>query len=125
MLNTQSLTQTLKRVSRKIATEIEVKQIIPGETGATYRVGSDSYACTIVEVSPNGKKIWTTDDSTKPAKGFNYFSNQVYEYTTVLSRPRTEWTLRKNGYFVQAGAPMKNGRILSIGNRRYYSDPSF
>ena len=93
--------------------------------GATGGFGSDCYPYTIVSVSKDLKKIEVTADKHKPADGYNYYDNQVFNYTSDMNAPRTMYRLRKNGRYVKDGEPMKGGASISIGNRRYYQDPSF
>ena len=95
-------------------------------TGATLCVGSDSYAYTIVKVSENRKTIWVTADIHMPdkAKGFDYYSNQVFTYTPQVDGTRRVFTLRKNGWWVEKGVRTVCSHLY-IGYRRYYQDPSF
>ena len=64
-------------------------------------------------------------DDHKPALGFDYYSNQVYEYTPRPNGSRELYRLRKNGRYVRDGEPMRGGTSITIGYRRYYQDPSF
>ena len=93
--------------------------------GACGGFGSDCYPYTIVSVSKDGKKIEVTSDDHKPAPGCDYFTNQVYTYTSNMNGQRTLYRLRKNGRWVKDGEPMRGGASITIGYRRYYQDPSF
>lgn len=91
---------------------------------ATVRVWSDRRACTVVEVSSDGKKIVVQQDiATRVDK--NYASeSQSYEYECNPNGTRYTFTLRKNGRFVQLGCRYKNGLRLSVGHRSEYYDYS-
>lgn len=94
--------------------------------GCTYGAGSDCYPATIVEVSPNGKTIWVTNDTSKPTKNYNYYGNQEHTFETNWDAPRTCYTLRKNGRWIQKGAGLNEYWCgIGIGGRRYYQDPHF
>jgi hypothetical protein len=92
--------------------------------GASICVGSDSYAATIIEVSTDKKKVVIQEDKATRAEGFDYFSNQVYDYEPNEFGAKYSYSLRKNGYWHQVGQGTK-GSFLSIGNKREYQDPSF
>ena len=94
--------------------------------GATSGFGSDCYPYTIIEVSKDGKKVKVQSDAHAPVKeGFDFYANQQYDYTANPNGSVMEFRLRKNGSYVRQGDPMRGGQRLSIGNRRYYRDPSF
>jgi hypothetical protein len=93
--------------------------------GATVGIGSDRYPYTVIEVSPNYKTIKIQKDSYKPADGYNYFGNQVYEFIPDPNGPIEVWTLRKHGRYVRKGNKQGNGFYLTIGNKQAYSDPGF
>ena len=93
--------------------------------GATVGIGSDCSPYTVIEVSPDYKTIKIQKDSCKPADGYNYFGNQVYEFTPNPNGTIEVWTLRNNGRYVRKGDKKSNGFYLTIGSRRAYYDPSF
>ncbi|MFT7614324.1 MAG: hypothetical protein ACI9J3_003306 [Parvicellaceae bacterium] len=94
--------------------------------GASYGAGADSYPATIVEVSPNGKTLFITDDSYRATKDSDHYTNQAYVYTSNMDAPKKCYTLRKNGRWIPKGVPISAGyTALSIGHRRYYQDPHF
>ena len=93
--------------------------------GATVGIGSDCYPYTIVSVSENLKTVIIQKDNYKPAKGYEYYGNQVYEFTPNETGSIEVWTLRNHGRYVRKGDKKGDGYYLTIGERRAYSDPSF
>ena len=94
--------------------------------GVTEAVGSDRYPGTITAVSPSGKKITVQMDDYRRTDSNGYGGHQEYEYFRDENNYRTrEYSLRKNGEFVEVGSPISWGRGLTIGMRRAYQDPSF
>lgn len=93
--------------------------------GATVGIGSDCYPYTIVNVSPDYKTIEIQADEATPADGFEYYGNQVYNFTPNTNAPIEVWTLRNHGKYVRKGNKKGRGFHLTIGSRRKYSDPSF
>ena len=93
--------------------------------GATVGIGSDRYPYTIIEVSPDCKTIKIQRDHYTPAEGYNYFGNQVYEYTRDPEAPIEVWTLRNHGRYVRKGDKKNSSFYLTIGKKQAYSDPSF
>lgn len=93
--------------------------------GATQGVGSDAYPYTIIEVSPNGKTIKVQSDKHTPAEGYDYYSNQVYNYHQNPNGEIITYTLRKNGRYHAQGEPIRGGRALVVGRRCYKHDPHF
>ena len=93
--------------------------------GATVSIGSDCYPYTIVEVSPDYKTIKIQADTATPAEGYEYFGNQVFNFTPNPEAPIEVWTLRNHGRYARKGTKKGSGFCLSIGSRRKYSDPSF
>jgi len=92
--------------------------------GVTMGIGSDCYPGTITWVSGNGKNIVVQYDSSKPAKGFDYFGNQVYDITPDPFGTKVAYSFRKRGVWAPKGAKTAVG-YLSFNGRRKYSDPSF
>ncbi len=103
--------------------EGRVQTVVVG-MGATYCIGSDCYPYTVVEVISQ-KKIVVTGDEYKPAVGFEYYGNQIYDYTPQPNGHRKVLTLRKNGRWIPQGSPMKGSCGFAIGSKRAYRDPSF
>ena len=93
------------RVEREIAPEIGM--------GATYNIGSDSYAYTISKVNRTGKTIEVKADV---RKGEDFIPNP--------NAKARIFTMRKSGYFQEKGADGRSG-YLTIGVRKEYRDPSF
>ena len=92
--------------------------------GVTMGIGSDCYPGTITWVSKKGDRIIVQHDKAEPAKGFDYYSNQVYDITPDQFGTLVAYSWRKRGVWAQKGAKKAVG-YLSFNSRRKYSDPSF
>ncbi len=91
--------------------------------GATYVCGSDRYPYTIIEIVSD-RMIRVQSDIYTPADGYNYYSNQVHDFTPDPDGGIVTLTLRKNGRWIEKGQSIKSFGY-AIGSRRAYSDPSF
>lgn len=92
--------------------------------GATLLMWTDRHAGTIVEVSPNGKRVgWIQDVATRTDKN-GMSDSQEYSYAPGTGTP-TYFTLRKNGAWVREGESMKGGNRIAIGTRNEHHDFSF
>lgn len=94
--------------------------IEPG-MGATYSVGSDRYACTVVAVSPSGHKITTRDDRAIRTDDNGMSDCQEYRYERDADGPTRTFYRDSKGLY---GNKTKGGR-LGLGHRRAYHDYSF
>jgi len=92
--------------------------------GATYGIGSDSYACTVIEVSKNENTVVVQFDTSIPAEGYDYYNNQVYNYERNPNGQSRTFTWRKRGFWVEKGKATAVGHI-TFGRRTTYRDPSF
>ena len=63
--------------------------------GATGGFGSDCYPFTVVWVSADKKKIEVTHDTHTPAPGCDYYTNQIFNYTSNMNGHRERYRLRK------------------------------
>jgi hypothetical protein len=98
----------------------EITKPVAGN-GAHTNNGVDCNSMTIIEVSPNGKTVVAQRDNKKPVAGAGNYSNQ-WELTPNPEGAIYTFTLRKNGYFVAEGEPMREGTVLhTSGRREYYS----
>jgi hypothetical protein len=89
--------------------------------GAHMSNGVDTHSMTIIMVSESGKTVITQRDSVKPVEGSSSYSNE-WEMTPNPNGATYEFSLRKNGLYVQAGDSMNFGSVLHIsGRREYYS----
>src|SRR5207247_2498802 len=101
-------------------------QSIPAErpevgSGATYAIGSDRYAATVIKVSPSGHQVTVQDDEDRLTSGSPFSEAQTYEYLRNASgRVMTFTWSRKYGRYVNGGSYR-----LTLGVRRAYRDPSF
>lgn len=93
--------------------------------GATKLYWSDRKACTVVEVSPNGKKIGVKRDIATRTDSNGMSESQEYSYETDETAPIEYYTLRKNGAWVKEGESLRYGQRLSVGYREEYYDFSF
>lgn len=89
--------------------------------GAHVSNGVDTHSMTIIMVSESGKTVIAQRDSVKPKEGAKPYSNE-WEMTPNTNGATYDFTLRKNGHYVQAGDSMNFGSILHLsGRREYYS----
>lgn len=93
--------------------------------GATERVGSDCYAYTVIEVTPSGKRATVQRDKAIATKDNSFTEEQEYRYESDPQGVSFEVSLRKNGKWYRVGQPMEWYTGVTMGHRRYYSDPSF
>ena len=91
----------------------------------TISIGSDAYPATVVFVNKTGKRIGIRQCLHTPAEGFNYISNQVYDYSENYKAEVELWSLRKDGKYRPMGSQGRSGYRLTLGVRRLYQDPSF
>lgn len=102
----------------------EIAQIIKQPKigmGATVHVGSDEYPYTIIDINKNKTRIKIQLDDAKPAKGYDYNSNQVYDYSRNPNGPIIEVSLRKDARWKVLNSTTR----VVIGTRSKYADPSF
>jgi hypothetical protein len=85
----------------------------------SYRVGSDTYPCTVVRVSKTGRKVIVRDVVFTAGEGHNYYENQVWAFVDD-GKGHTHtfnYSSKKNGWF---GC----GRLIRNGWEAY-QDPCF
>lgn len=96
-----------------------LRPLVPG-TGATYRIGSDRYAVTVIAVSPGGQKITTRDDRAIRTDNNGISELQDYRYErNPVGEIRTFYRDRNGQY-----GNKTRGGSLWLGVRHAYSDPS-
>jgi hypothetical protein len=89
--------------------------------GAHINNGVDTHSVTIIEVSESGKSVIVQRDSVKPKAGSASYSNE-WEMTPDPNGATYEFSLRKNGFYIQTGEAMNFGSTLHLsGRREYYS----
>lgn len=92
--------------------------------GATVLLWSDRHAATVVEVI-TAKKIVIQQDKATRTDDLGMSDSQDYTYERDETAPKETYTLRKNGSWVRAGSPMKDGTRLRLGVRDEHYDFSF
>ena len=91
---------------------------------ATYVAGTDRYPYIVVKHTESKKTIWLDELASTPAEGYDYISNQVYEYSVREPESRQiKATLRKDGRYRIVGAT--NYGVVWLGVAERYSDPHF
>jgi len=89
--------------------------------GAHISNGVDTHSVTIIEVSESGKSVIVQRDTVKPKEGSASYSNE-WEMTSNPNGATYEFSLRKNGLYIQTGEAMNFGSTLHLsGRREYYS----
>jgi len=89
--------------------------------GATIRVGSDSYPCTIYDASYSGKTLFLREDDAVRTDSNGLSEIQEYDYSPNPNGREWKATLRKDGRYRISKSDMP----VSVGMRRRYNDPSF
>lgn len=92
--------------------------------GATLHIGSDCYAYTVINIISDFK-IEIQEDQVNKAKNYNYYFNQVYDYSPNPLGVKLIFTKRKDGAWRQQGISKTRGSVLVLGRREFYQDPSF
>lgn len=102
--------------------------------GATVHLWSDAYACTIIGIEQNGRKVIVQRDKAKRTNrdrdvftpgGFVGHTEcpdgQKYAYERDEDGAVYEFTLRQTGHFVQVGAKnARSGLYLTPGRGEHY-----
>lgn len=89
-------------------------------THGSYSIGSDSYPCTVVAVSPSGHRVTVETDETTKSTPFP--DSTGIEFARREGGRRTVFTRRANGRYRMAGA---NYGSLSLTGWYSHQDPSF
>lgn len=125
-------TQTGSLINHIIA-NTSVKEIIPGETGATLLSWSDRHAATVTALFTKGKFQYVTvqEDIAKRIDANGMSDVQTYEYTRNPEGCERTFRITDNG-FVQVYVDKETGRYkksgtggLMIGVRDEHYDYSF
>ena len=93
----------------------------------TMPTGSDSHPGTVIEVARGGRRVLVQRDRVRGGPGHNYYGSQNWVYSRNPHGKILEFSLRKDGSWIQKGVPLKSwgyGRAY-FGNRRAYQNPSF
>ena len=110
-----------------------INNILGNETPAMPKVGdgatilgwTDRKACTVVEISANGKRVVVQRDIATRTDSNGMSDAQSYEYAADINGARYAFTLRRNGRWIAEGSPAKSGTCCAIGYRNAYYDYSF
>jgi len=95
-------------------------------TGCTFRVWTDSHACTVIAVSPNGRLVTVQEDTATRTDRNGISEAQDYTYERDLNGQTHQFSLRATGAWKLVGQAARSpGGTLSFGHRRSYRDPSF
>jgi predicted transcriptional regulator len=100
--------------------------------GATYHVGSDSYAATVTKIV-DGKVVQTRDDIAKRTDSNGLSGPQVYEYTANPKGDMKHWRVNRSGRWVEVSFNARTKRWQSpdsvyrivFGEREHHVDPDF
>jgi hypothetical protein len=84
---------------------------------ATYSIGSDRYAGTIVDFTPSYKTVWFEFESA------NMNSMNVLHTPQANPRGGRKFTLRESGIYREVGSKHSGGLLLGVAEN--YLDPSF
>ena len=110
-----------------------VKDIIPGETGATLLSWSDRHAATVIELFKKGKfeYVVVQRDHVKRIDNNGMSEGQTYEYTRNAEGSKSTFRITDNG-FIRVYVDSETGRFkkcgsggLMIGRRDQFFDFSF
>jgi len=93
---------------------------------ATYRIGSDCYACTVCAVSPTGYRvtiqlrtvICTTGNATKSEQQ-RWMSSENPDGEQIVT------VRRRNGEYFAKGAKYHGALPITFGEAKHYVDPGF
>lgn len=90
--------------------------------GVTIPAGSDCYPGTIVSVSESGLTFQFQRDIPHHKKGSFIDGNWegTFEANPHATLETARWTTRKG-----VSAYRADGRVVGVGHRRFYQDPSF
>lgn len=89
-------------------------------THGSFGIGSDSYPCTVIAVSPSGHRVTVQEDR---VVRYTPFPDSVgVEFERDTNGRTTVFTRRRNGRYREAGA---NYGGLSLGEWAAHRDPSF
>jgi hypothetical protein len=93
--------------------------------GVNYGAGSDAYPATVIAVSASGKTVTVQADSYRRVDNNGYGGYQEYEYERNTEGATRKYTRRKNGRYIEQGAPAHAGYAALRRGRRAYQDPHF
>ena len=95
------------------------------DMGATILMWTDRLACTIIKINRTGTKLKVQLDNALRTDTNGMSDQQSYRYERNLFGSVHEFSLRKNGKWVEVGQRSKGGTCLVIGHRDHYYDYSY
>jgi hypothetical protein len=101
------------------------EQLVNVGDGGTVCGWSDRHACTVIAVSALGKVVRVQRDKATRTDENGMSDRQTYTYERDTEGATYDFSLRKNGMWVEVGSPMRDGYVLQLGHRRSYYDFSF
>lgn len=104
---------------RRHGVTVYVRPLVVG-LGATYCIGSDRYACTVVSVSPNKRKVIVQFDKATRTDDSGMSEDQHYSYERDVSGELKEMFRRRDGRYANG----VHGGGLLLGKRSHYYDYS-
>jgi len=94
--------------------------------GASLIFWSDRHACTVIAVSPSGKKITVQQDKATRVDGNGMSDMQSYSFECDPNGAIYQFSLRKNGEWCMVGDSSRGGGVVcSVTGRYEYYDFSF
>lgn len=93
--------------------------------GATMLGWTDRIPGTLIAVLRGGREIVVQEDHATRTDSNGMSDAQSYEFEQNVDGATCRFTLRKNGKFVQAGQPLRQGMVCLVGQRSAYYDYSF
>lgn len=94
-------------------------QTIEVNTLATGCYFTDTYPFQVIRVTPSGKTVEIQEMTATAKEGYDYFTNQVYDY--IPNSDGRTYTVRKT----KRGWRTPCGMKVSFGNARKYEDPHY
>ena len=89
--------------------------------GATIQLWSDRHACTVIQVTQNGRRIVVQRDKATRVDSNGMSESQEYTFEPDTNGSTTIATLRKDGSYREVGGKT----LIHIGSRSEYYDYSF
>ena len=112
--------ETMRHMPTTQTASLPTPSLIVVGTHGSYSVGSDTYPCTVVEVSKSGHRVVIETDETTKWTAFP--DSRGVEFARREGGRRMVFTRRADGHYRMAGA---NFGGLSLSGWYSHQDPSF